>query len=1309
MTFRRLARHSLKARITVAMLAIFVISIWSLSFYTSQILKDDMKSLLGEQQFSSTMLVAKEIDEKLSDRLAAMALMAEKVDPRLMANPAALQAWLEQHPILDLLFNGGIFVTGADGVSLASVPLSIESVSRIGVSHMTGDFMITALREGKPSIGKPVMGKLFQSPVFLMAVPILDDQGAVVGALVGVTNLGQANFLDNITQSRYGSSGGYLLVAPQHELFVTATDTSRIMQPVPAPGLNAMLDRYMQGHEGYGVAISSRGVEELTAAKAIPVADWFLVTVLPTEEAFAPIRDMQQRMLWTTILLTLLAGGLIWWMLRRELAPMLATVKTLAALSESNQSPQPLPITRQDEIGELIGGFNLLLETLRTREHALLLNQNMLARTEGIAHVGSWEWDVVTDTVNWSDELFRIFQRNPADGAPSFSEHSSLYFPEDLERLKAAVDATLNQGTPYELELRAIRQDGAARVCVVRGYAEMDVDKRVTGLFGSFQDITERKQAEEAIVHSHELMRYVIEHNNSAIAIHDKSLKYIYVSQRYLHDFNVKEKDVIGKHHYEVFPDLPQKWRDVHQKALSGVISRADDDSFPKEDGTLEWTRWECRPWYEANGSIGGIIIYSEVITERKQAEVKLQLAANVFAHAGEGIIITDTQGTIVDVNAAFTRITGYSRGQAIGQNSRILKSGRQDKAFYETMWRDLTEEGHWSGEIWNRRKNGEVYAELLTISALRDANGNVQQYVGLSSDITAIKTHQIQLEQIAHFDALTSLPNRVLLADRLHQAMVQARRRGRVLAVAFLDLDGFKAINDNHGHKVGDSLLIAVSARMKGSLREGDTLARIGGDEFVAVLVDLSGSEDCEPTLSRLLAAVAEPVPVGELTLHVSASLGVTFYPQEEDIEADQLQRQADQAMYQAKLAGKNRYHVFDAAQDRNLRGQHESIERIRRALAEHEFTLHYQPKVNMRSGAVVGAEALIRWQHPQKGLLAPAAFLPVIEDHPLAIEIGEWVIESALTQIEAWHAAALELPVSVNVGSRQLQQPDFVKRLQARLMAHPAIRPNDLEIEVLETSALEDITRVSMVIEACRKLGVTFALDDFGTGYSSLTYLKRLAVTMLKIDQSFVRDMLEDPDDLTILEGVIGLATAFRRTAIAEGVESMEHGEMLLQMGCDLAQGYGIAHPMPADEIPGWWAAWRSPPAWANYQQVRHDNLPLLHAAVEHRAWIMAAEHYIKGERAAPPPLDPHHCRFGLWLDAERQSGRDTHPGLIAIETLHQQVHTLVDELCKLRTDGRDTESVARLDELYSLRDALLGQMKTLETSRWRSTADL
>ncbi|MDZ7657510.1 MAG: EAL domain-containing protein [Sulfurimicrobium sp.] len=594
-------------------------------------------------------------------------------------------------------------------------------------------------------------------------------------------------------------------------------------------------------------------------------------------------------------------------------------------------------------------------------------------------------------------------------------------------------------------------------------------------------------------------------------------------------------------------------------------------------------------------------------------------------------------------------------------------------------------------------RKDGSAQWLRWELIPWHLASGAPGGIIIFTEDITVLKEHQLQLEHIAHYDILTGLPNRVLLADRLHQAMAQTQRRGDKLAVAYLDLDGFKAINDRHGHDVGDQLLKTVAARMKQVLREGDTLARLGGDEFVAVLNDLADAEASVPMLTRLLDAVAEPIQAGSLAPQVSASLGVTFYPQMEEADADQLLRQADQAMYQAKLAGKNRYHVFDAEQDRSVRGHHESLERIKRALIAREFVLYYQPKVNMRTGAVIGAEALIRWQHPEKGLLPPGVFLPVIEDHPLAVEIGEWVIDTALAQMETWRGVGLDIPVSVNVCARHLQQADFVERLHCLLAAYPELKPSSLELEVLETSALQDIALVSRVISACREIGVRFALDDFGTGYASLTYLKHLPAEVLKIDQSFIHGMLDDPEDLAILVGVLGLANAFRRQPIAEGVETLAHGEMLLQLGCELAQGYGISRPMPASAMPEWAAAWRPEPRWVAATALHPDKLPMIYAGVEHRAWIVTIEAALRGDCHAQP-LDVHHCRFGAWLDVERQTGRSGQQHFQSIDALHRQVHALADELLEHRSQGQTSLALERLGELYNLRDMLLEQLQAL-----------
>jgi len=570
-------------------------------------------------------------------------------------------------------------------------------------------------------------------------------------------------------------------------------------------------------------------------------------------------------------------------------------------------------------------------------------------------------------------------------------------------------------------------------------------------------------------------------------------------------------------------------------------------------------------------------------ITELKKAEEKLKLAATVFTHAREGIMITDASASIIEVNDTFTEITGYSRKELIGQNPSMLQSGRQSPEFYAAMWHEIDTTGHWSGEIWNRRKNGEVFAELKNISTVHDENGVIQNYVAMCLDITLMKAHQDQLERNAHYDLLTNLPNRVLLADRLSQGMLRCRRYKKSLAVVFLDLDGFKEVNDNYGHDVGDELLVALSLRMKEALREGDSLARIGGDEFVAVLTDLVKVEDCEPVLERLLLSASEPITIGEVVLNVSASIGVTLYPQD-SVDADMLLRHADQAMYIAKQSGKNRYYLFDTVQDDAVQVQKENLEAIRTGLDENQFVLYYQPKINMRTGAVIGLEALIRWQHPQRGLLQPNDFLPVIENNPMLIEMGEWVIDTALTQISQWQAMLIRLPVciSVNIAAIQLKQVDFADRLAELLAAHPDVEPRHLELEVLETSALADIKAVSSTMNACIALGVSFALDDFGTGYSSLTYFRHLPTKQIKIDQTFVRDMLVDNDDLAIVEGVIGLAKTFKRDVIAEGVETIEHGTALLQLGCELAQGYGIAKPMPANDVPAWVNEWRSDSEW-------------------------------------------------------------------------------------------------------------------------------
>jgi len=578
-------------------------------------------------------------------------------------------------------------------------------------------------------------------------------------------------------------------------------------------------------------------------------------------------------------------------------------------------------------------------------------------------------------------------------------------------------------------------------------------------------------------------------------------------------------------------------------------------------------------------------------ISQRKQVEEAQRMAASVFSSIQEGIMITDARRTIIDLNPAFTRITGYSRDEVLGKTPSLLKSGLHDDRYYEAMWQAINRQGYWHGEVWNRKKGGEIFAEMLTISAVTDKQGKITHYIGTSSDISALKEQARKLELVAHYDPLTGVPNRILLADRMHLALAQTKRDNCLMAVGYLDLDGFKPVNDTLGHEAGDQLLIEIARRIKNALREGDTVARLGGDEFVFLLLGLEEVEDCEITLHRLLQVISEPVAIGSQTVSVSASIGISIFPgdctdavaaTEDNTDPDTLLRHADQAMYKAKLEGKNCFHIYNLELDRQLHAHREALNRIEQAFENDEFELFFQPKVDMQQGIVFGAEALIRWRHPERGLVMPGDFLPLLENHLIAIKLDAWVIDSALQHMAHWQRLGLQLQVSVNITAKSLQSEDFVMQLYYAFERYPTAKPAHFELEILETQALIDLSLTSQVIKDCQALGVQFALDDFGTGYSSLSYLKHLPVETLKIDQSFVRDMLEDEDDLAIVQGVIGLAESFRRQVIAEGVESIEHGIALLQMGCYLAQGYGIAKPMPASELADWVNNWQVPAEW-------------------------------------------------------------------------------------------------------------------------------
>lgn len=713
-----------------------------------------------------------------------------------------------------------------------------------------------------------------------------------------------------------------------------------------------------------------------------------------------------------------------------------------------------------------------------------------------------------------------------------------------------------------------------------------NAEGRVEGYFVLGTDITARRQSEEALRASQQQLARVLEGSDQGYWEWNLQTDAFQVSPRWETMLGYEPGEMlVGTEHWPelVHPDdLPPTLLLIQRHIRGESESHQAEIRCKTKDGHWKWIRTSGR--IVTRTPDGAPLLMSGThtdIDERKRLELAQREASAVFENSYEAIMVADAEGLIIKVNPAFTRITGYAEDEVRGRSPRVLASGHHDPAFYDAFWQALTQDGAWRGEVWNRRKSGETFLVMESISVSRDALGRVQHYVSVFTDITQLKAHERELDHVAHYDALTDLPNRRLLSDRLRQAILRSDRSGKLSAVCFLDLDGFKLINDRHGHAVGDALLVGVSEHLKQGLRADDTLARLGGDEFVLILCELESPEECAQILDRVQQTVCLPVQALDLQLVTSASIGVSLYPVD-NADPDTLLRHADQAMYLAKLAGKNRYQMFDPEIDRSTQARRSFLLGLQAALDCQEFVLFYQPKVNLADGQVVGAEALIRWQHPAQGLLLPAAFLPQISGTELEAVFGEWVIETALTQMASWRRLGHDIRVSVNISADHLLRTDFFERLQQALQRHADVPADQLELEVLETAAIGDMRQAVDILQRCIGLGVRFSLDDFGTGYSSLTYLRKLPVHSLKIDQSFVRGMLADPEDLGIVQGVIELAAAFHRQVIAEGVETLAHGSALRKMGCHFAQGYGIARPMPADALPGWCETWREQTTW-------------------------------------------------------------------------------------------------------------------------------
>ncbi len=697
-------------------------------------------------------------------------------------------------------------------------------------------------------------------------------------------------------------------------------------------------------------------------------------------------------------------------------------------------------------------------------------------------------------------------------------------------------------------------------------------DGRITGVIVASRDLTDLERAHQAVMETESRYRLMVDQVADALFIHDQSGRLLDVNQRACDTLGYSRTELLSLNVLEVDRDFDLDaagiiWESLQPGqilTLRGHHWRRDGTVFPVE------VRVSCLD-LKGQRLITGL---ARDISERIQAEEKLSQATVVFDNAQEGVMVTDRNARILAVNPAFCEITGYGEAEVVGETPAKFKSGRHDAAFYQAMWEALTKTGRWQGEVWDRRRDGEVYPKWLSISAVRGASGEIVRYVSLFADITHLKESEARLEHLAHFDVLTDLPNRLLFNSRLEHALDRAKRHEEHMALLFLDLDRFKTVNDSLGHPAGDELLIEVARRIRKRLRDEDTLARLGGDEFVILLEQLGEAQEAAVVAQSVLQVLGAPIHLsGGHEVFIGASIGISLYPDDAE-DATRLVSSADAALYLAKEQGRNTY-CFYTESLTTAANEHLALEtQLRRALERGEFVLHYQPLIDAHSGRAIGGEALVRWQPPGEALVPPGRFIPIAEETGLIVPLGEWVLRTACAQARAWMDAGLPpLVMAVNLSGRQFQSADVVELVRV-VLRETGLPARYLELELTESIVMEQAEQAIATLDALKALGVRLSIDDFGTGYSSLAYLKRFPIDKLKIDRSFVHGLADDPNDREIAATIIAMARSLNLDVLAEGVETEQQLAFLRLYGCDQYQGYLFSKPIPADEFEHWLA---------------------------------------------------------------------------------------------------------------------------------------
>ena len=711
--------------------------------------------------------------------------------------------------------------------------------------------------------------------------------------------------------------------------------------------------------------------------------------------------------------------------------------------------------------------------------------------------------------------------------------------------------------------LRSAQRVGAGNLDTVAGVAGPD---EIGQLGLEFDSMVRKMALSSAQIRK---LSLAVEQSPNSIIIADASGIIEYVNPHFSAVSGYAADEVIGKNmriHQsgqtprEVYTEL---WGTI----TSGKVWRGELLNKSKQ-GKLYWEDLVISPMLDEHGSITHYLSEQTDITLRKKSEEQIRLYEKMFSNANEAILISDMDNNIIAVNPAFSQITGYTDKEVIGNNPRMFVSGLNDEIARQEIWTSVKTNGKWQGEVLDRRKNGEIFTEWLSISALRDNSGKITHYIALMSDISERKAVEERMLYLARHDALTGLPNRMLFQDRLQQAIASAERQHGSVALLFLDLDRFKNVNDALGHHHGDMLLQEVARRIQLSVRSSDTVSRLGGDEYVILLLDMDDLGDIMQVANKLIEAIANPYQLETHSVHLTTSVGVSVYPQD-GTDSETLIKNADTAMYQAKDAGRNCFRFFTQAMNRSIAKRIELENKLREALKKNELSLHYQPLVDLRSRQIVAAEALVRWHHPVDGLIPTAEFIRIAEETGMIAPLGEWVLGEACRQNQEWRAQGLrEITMSVNLSPVQLHDRNLAETVM-RALSLSGMPGNALELEITESAMMRNPEQAIAMLKKLNGLGIRFSIDDFGTGYSSLSYLKKFPVDMLKIDQSFVRDLTMDNDDAAIVKAMISMAGSLGMQVVAEGVENAEQLRFLEALDCEMIQGYYFSRPLPAGEF--------------------------------------------------------------------------------------------------------------------------------------------